>query len=143
MCAEYEYINFGDWIRWSTRDRPSREVDDVPEIFGVQGVYLIGEFRSPPIQRSIEPKCLPQEIIYIGMSKHLDRRLEKSHQAVKKYRRETGDVHCDSLWYCRAYSHWSNISENKAVTAYVLYYERALILEYVRAYGNLPKYNKC
>jgi len=141
--ADYEHIWFDPWKPWHMRYRPSLDFE-VPESFGIFGIYLIAAFQSTPVKKEIEPTSLPKEVVYIGMSSHVDRRLEKSHSAVRKYRRETGDERCENLWYGRAYSSWSNgVSGNiEMARAYIVYYERALILEYTRANEALPKYNR-
>lgn len=141
--ADYEHIGFDPWRPWAHRDRPSQDYE-VPESFGIFGIYLIAEFQNPPKKLEIDTSSLPKEVIYIGMSSHVDRRLEKSHSAVRKYRSETGDEQCRNLWYARAYSEWSNgyAEGARIASAYIAYYERALILEYTRANQQLPKYNR-
>lgn len=141
--TEYKHISFDDWKPWDLRLKLSEEFD-VPEEFGIYGIYLVAEFETAPEVRKITPISIPEEVIYIGMSSHVDRRLEKSHSAIRKYMEESGDSNCEKLWFGRAQSSWTNSQlEGQAVaTAYMAYYERALILEYTRSYGKFPRFNK-
>lgn len=138
-----EYVCFDNWQRWSYRDIPAQNCD-VREDFGIFGIYLLACFPLECMCKDFDPDELPEEIIYIGMSSHVDLRLARSHKAVRKYRVDTGDSSCENLWYVRGYSVWSNSDKNRndMAKAYMSYYERALILKYARAYKVLPKYNQ-
>lgn len=143
MNLNFKDLWFDQWKWWIVRDRPSQDVD-VPADFGMFGIYVLARFVSQPTEKNFDPYGMPKEVLYIGMSSHVDRRLERSHTAVRKYRKETGDDLCKKLWYVRAYSPWNNrsLKQISTATAHVAYYERALILSYVNKYGALPKYNR-
>ncbi|WP_404366764.1 hypothetical protein [Marinobacter sp.] len=141
--VNFEKIFFHDWEKWSHRQIPSHDLD-VPEGFGIYGIYILGSFFGGPDEMVFDPKNIPEEVFYIGMSRHVDQRLAKSHTAVMSYRDATGDHSCQNLWYVKASSEWSGNSYTSGPLAgsYIEFYERALILQYVITHKKLPAHNK-
>jgi len=139
-------VRFNSWYRWSLRPRPSQEFD-VPVNFGILGLYVLGTGEDKP-GAGLAPSGsdLPADIVYIGSSAHVDRRLERWHDAVARYKREFGDDRCSRLWISIWYSDWTNSWEGtgRGVVAQtrLLAYERALIHAYAVQNGRLPALNR-
>ena len=100
---------------------------------------------SPPI--ATDPyKQLQAHVLYIGKSTQVEQRLERTHKAVAKYRVQFDDKHCEKLWFSTWHSDWTSMESDgrrKAVNlASMAYYERAVILAYVRKHGRLPVLNR-
>ena len=134
-------VRFTEWRAWIARDRLGDDFD-VPDYFGLLGVYLL----AAPSPSREQPKHLAPEVIYIGMSGHVTRRVSKTHGMVQRYVAETGDVDGQRLFYSEWSSSWSNSELNtniaKARLAYIQYIERKLIWEYAKQYERVPKYNR-
>lgn len=140
--------NFGftEWRRWSTRARPSQDFD-VPRSFGILGLYLLAVSESDlSATAGTADQYLQQHVIYIGKSTHVEQRLERTHQAVARYRTQFDDNKCKSLWFSVWHSGWSNmqhdISREAIALASIALYERALILDFVQKNGRLPVLNR-
>lgn len=137
-------IAFGNWVAWSARERPS-DCSDVPENFGVFGLYLLGHFpiAAPPAAAW----HLSQGVIYVGSSFNVVRRLSRTHEAVRRYRNHFSDSAC-ALLYCAIWnSPWSAFSTHQAKKSHAEFtslrlLERKLILEYVQQFGHLPALNR-
>ena len=133
-------VNFSTWEKWQCRERLSEEFD-VPEDFGLLGVYLL----ASPQPSDQELHHLAHEVIYIGMSGHVTKRLDKSHKTVRRYRLESGDDGAENLYFSLWPSEWSNWHQNSNIhqtrLAYIRYIERKLIWEYANKYGELPRLN--
>lgn len=143
---EIPHLRFDPWKRWTGRDRPSQEFD-VPESFGILGLYVLAvSHEGPPAgQPAFSSEELPEAIVYVGMSTHVDRRLELAHKAVSRYREDSSDLNCANLWCARWYSDWSNSPGSSDIVvqlATIAVYERALIHAYASKYGRLPKFNR-
>jgi hypothetical protein len=134
-------MRLSKWRAWIARDRLGDDFD-VPHYFGLLGIYIL----ATPSPSQEEPKHLAPEVIYIGMSGHVTRRTDKTHNAVKRYGTETGDADGLHLFYSEWLSPWSNLQLNTNIGrsrfAYIQYIERKLIWEYAERYERLPKYNK-
>ena len=139
-------ISFDAWKKWRDRDRPSAELDGVPSHFGLMGLYLLATAEvDEPSDASAQLVHLHPAVIYIGMSAHVDRRLERWHGAVGAYRRDTGDRMCRHLRYALWQSGWTNSRQREefpVAWATVALYERALLLSFARAHGRLPLLNR-
>lgn len=140
---------FSEWRRWSSRPRPSQSLDVPPE-FGILGLYLLAgldETNSSPSSNNADI-YLQSEVVYIGMSTHVEQRLERTHSGVAQYRKHFNDSRCNNLWFSTWHSDVTNWSlrtrEKESIIAYttVALYERALLLEYAKKYGRLPILNK-
>ena len=133
-------VYFSEWRKWIYRDRLSDDFD-VPDDFGILGIYLL----AAPLPSQDEPRHLAPEVIYIGLSSHVTRRLDKSHEVVQQYRKESGDNEAVNLFYSEWLSPWSNWDQNtnigKSQLAYIQYIERKLIWDYAKKYHELPKFN--
>ena len=70
-------VRFSKWKKWIYRDRLSEEFD-VPDDYGLLGVYLL----AAPLPSDQELYHLAPEVIYIGMSSHVTKRLDKNHVTV-------------------------------------------------------------
>lgn len=138
-------ILFGRWAPWSMRPRPSQDFG-VPKHFGVLGLYILSCGNEIEISMGeVDAFDLPQSVIYVGMSRHVDRRLEVSHAAVTRYRMKTGDNQLHKLQFAIWRSEWSSnayAAVNSVVhqTA-IAFYERAVIHSFVDKYGRLPMLN--
>ncbi|MDW1848885.1 hypothetical protein R7E49_24195, partial [Vibrio sp. Vb2110] len=140
MEHDFEGLYFGDWKPWSSLSN-SWKHQDIPQQFGIYGVYLLATFDSEEKVKPFSPENMPSDIIYIGMSSHIDRRLSSSHKAIKRYRKISGDRALEKLWVIKADSKWNNSRDKIEGQAYVAYWERLLLLNYVRAYKTFPLLN--
>ena len=133
-------VHFSEWKKWIYRDRLSEEFD-VPNDYGLLGVYLL----AAPLPSDQELYHLAPEVIYIGMSSHVTKRLDKSHKAVRQYRDKFGDTRIENLYYTEWLSPWSNWDQNRnigqAQLAFIHYIERKLIWEYAKKHHGLPRLN--
>lgn len=140
---EIPYLLFDDCRKWSSRPRPSQDFD-VPLGFGILGLYVLAASAEEPPPLSTAD--LPKEVVYIGMSRHVDRRLERSHNGVSLYKSTYSDAACTSLWFSVWRSEWSSGAHRFGVDpialATVAVYERAVILAYARKHGELPALNR-
>lgn len=137
---------FSKWWRWRSRSRTSQDLD-VPANFGLLGLYLLAMSESDlSSQASKGESHLQEQVIYIGMSTHVDQRLERTHLGVRRYRKVYGDNQCLKLsfstWHSEATN--SNLQRPAGVVACseVALYERVLLLAYARQHGRLPVLNK-
>ena len=136
MIESVPNIVFGAWQKWAIRDRPSQDFD-VPPNFGLYGLYLLSmaEPNVPPAATDPD-RHLQDHVLYIGKSTQVEQRLERTHRAVAKYRAKFDDKLYTKLWFSTWHS-GSNSMENdksrKALNlASIAFYERAVILAYVR-----------
>src|SRR5207248_3279754 len=98
---------FSDWHSWRFRQRTTEQFD-VPEDFGILGIYLLAcSTDGPPPSSATERHLLPN-VIYIGMSGHVMRRLERGHRAVNRYRTQLKDASGKNLYFCQWNSDWNN-----------------------------------
>ncbi len=129
---------FSDWRRWKYRERTADD-SDVPKDFGVLGLYLLAI--SPSMES--KPSHTDKSIVYIGMSKHVMKRLEKSHDAVKKIKLVHG---LNELYYADFGIDVNNqclhSDKGKVQLAYLRYLERKIIWEYANINNSLPEFNK-
>lgn len=141
---EVPHLQFSTWKSWKSRPRPSSELD-VPSEFGILGIYLLSSWYEGPPTKPPEPKDLPAEMVYVGMSRHIDQRLEQRHSAVVRYRVECSDIACQRLYFATWRSDWSSrsiSSMSPTARARLLLYERALIVLYAEKHGRLPRFNR-
>lgn len=142
---EVPNIYFGGWQRWRARSRPSQDFD-VPADFGCLGLYLFAttETDLSAVENSKE-RHLEEHVVYIGMSTHVEQRLERTHHAIVKYREQFNDDKCNNLWFAIWHSDWTNrehnISRKTVALASIALYERALLLAYATKYGRFPACN--
>jgi hypothetical protein len=133
-------VCFSKWRKYIYRDRLSEE-SDVPDDYGLLGVYLL----ASPLPSDQELYHLAPEVIYIGTSSHVTKRLDKSHKAVCQYKDEFGDNSIENLYYSEWLSPWSNWDQNsnigQAQLAFIHYTERKLIWEYAQKHHRLPRFN--
>lgn len=91
-------------------------------------------------------KYLDESVIYIGMSDHVERRLEQSHNAVKAYKKQSGDLATSNLrftiWYSGASKGPYERKGPVVAAATIAVYERVLLLKYAEKFGRLPRFNK-
>ena len=74
-------IEFSAWVPWHERSRLSRV--DGPWL----GLYFWARFNAPPAPSAKPYPRLPKELIYVGETKHLDKRpLTGSHHRLTHYR---------------------------------------------------------
>jgi hypothetical protein len=114
--------------------------------FGILGLYLLAEADVKPSSgHALKAGELPEEVVYIGMSRHIDRRLEKTHHAVTRYTKSE-NAELSRLWFATWQSEWTNFGLKRkgglVGLATLALYERALILLYAKKYGRLPKLNR-
>lgn len=139
---EVSSLRFWDWQKWDARPRPSRELD-VPKDFGMLGLYLLAASDARPGSTDAPSVAdLPEEVIYIGMSNFVERRVERYHTKVLEYRKSYADESCQKLWFSTWQSEWSNDSPSGTVaSASLAFCERALILAYADKHGHYPALN--
>ena len=106
---------------------------DVPVGFGLLGLYLLAMSESElSTQASKGEQHLQEETVYIGMSTHVEQRLERTHLGVVRYRKLCGDSQRKNLWFSIWHSGASNwgLRQPSGVVACakVAVYERALLL---------------
>jgi hypothetical protein len=141
-------IAFGRWKRWHLRDRPSQNLE-VPVKFGILGLYILATADVDEITDAYYAKqYLHSSVLYIGMSRHVDTRLERTHKAVNRYRAMFNDNECKNLRYAIWYSSWTshgyrvaNDSQSVVANAKLALFERALLLSYAQMHGRLPLFN--
>jgi hypothetical protein len=102
---------------------------------------------KPGNTNSPDPANLPKEIFYIGMSSHVDGRLEKHHKAVAQYKMNAGPGGHQKLWFSTWDAAWTNswprTSPKSIVEAATLAFaERGLILAYALKHGCRPAMNR-
>ena len=63
------------------------------------GLYVLARFDGSVPDAGPSVKCLPKEIIYVGMSKNLNNRpLRGAHHGAKRYQRTHNDPRCSRLY---------------------------------------------
>ncbi|KVC70607.1 hypothetical protein [Burkholderia ubonensis] len=81
-AIEIPAIEFPQWRRWAHRERSSRN-SDVPVSFGLLGIYMLATSDVDAESAIGADRYLDEAVIYIGMSAHVEQRLERSHEAVR------------------------------------------------------------
>lgn len=142
---EIPKLAFNGWRKWSARPRPSQNFE-VPLEFGILGLYLLAEAEGiPGDDLAPNSENLPEEVLYVGMSTHVDRRLERTHNAVTRFADSKG-ANMNNLWFAVWQSEWTNtnLKQSRGIIALatLAVYERALILAYARKFGRLPNLNR-
>ncbi len=138
---------FTEWHRWIARSRPSQNLDVPPE-FGILGLYLLArsDAEAFPAELGTDERHLHSQVVYIGMSTHVEQRLERTHAGVRRYREHFEDSRCKNLWFSVWHSDISNWHLEKpagvVARATIALYERALLLAYAKKHGRLPLLNK-
>lgn len=134
---------FSPWRHWKGRPRPSKQLD-VPVDWGLLGLYLLAsEDALVALDQPGHKRHVASQILYIGMSRHVDRRLEKHHSGVRRYKERYGDADGAKLVFSMWQSSWSNTVENSVHDAALAMYERILLWEFAKANGRLPALNRC
>lgn len=138
-------FRFNQWQRYVDRPRISSD-PEVPLDFGLYGLYLIARSNVDLNETArTAPKYLQSEVIYIGMSSNVERRLELPHAAVKRHRREYVDPNDSQLWVSIWHAGDSEFSasrrQNYVANASLALYERIVILAYIREFGRPPQFN--
>ena len=143
--VEIPTIAFSEWRRWYARSRPSREFD-VPADFGILGLYVLAAADLILVEQPAEERFLQTDVLYIGMSTHVEQRLAYTHKAVSTYRTEFNDQQCSKLWFSSRHSDWNNRDLRKphgaVALATVALYERFLLLSYAGKHGQFPRLNR-
>jgi hypothetical protein len=139
--------DFSGWKSWNLRYRPSEDFD-VPQDFGILGLYILAniETGAVPADSAAGERHLQPSVVYIGMSTHVERRLERTHKGVAAYRKQFNDVKCERLWYSTWHSPWNNsgpLTAQRAIErATIALYERFLLLEFAKKHSALPELNR-
>lgn len=141
---EIPVIEFPQWSQWAHRERPSQNFD-VPVGFGLLGIYLLATSDVDTVSVVGIDRYLDEAVIYIGMSKHVEQRLEGSHDAVKAYKQESGDLGAKHLrftvWHSGATKGPYERKGSAVAAATIAMYERVLLLKYAETFGRLPRFN--
>lgn len=136
----WSHIRFSPWVPWAERDE--KEGLDVP------GVYLLGRFSTRP---RYPARPTDRRVVYMGETHYqtLKVRLRAfNRSAFKEASGHSGGVNCRSLLKRVSpsqlyFSTWFPKGEDDHLrTAVILYVERKLILEFVKANGRPPCCNK-
>jgi hypothetical protein len=142
---EIPAIEFPQWKRWANRERPSLDFD-VPVGFGLLGIYMLATSEVDIGSSPAAAKYLDEAVIYIGMSDHVERRLERSHDAVTEYKKQSGDLAAGNLrftiWHSGASKGPYERKGPVVAAATIAVYERVLLLEYAKKFGRLPRFNR-
>ena len=133
-------MHFSKWCKWENRDRLNDDQNfEIPEDFGLLGIYLLAI--SPNLYEKVNHSS--KEIVYIGMSTNVLKRLDKSHKAVKKIKTDYG---LQNLYYAEHNTGHANTNlendEGRVNLALLHYLERKLIWEYADKNKKLPEYNE-
>ena len=137
-------LHFSAWKPWRHRSLPSQDYE-VPAGFGILGLYLLAHWKDAPPSTRPDAAKLPAEVFYIGMSRHIDQRLEQPHGSVERYKREFEDRARAHLYFSTFSSGWSShshASTDPVQRAELAFYERGVILRYARTHGRLPLFNR-
>ncbi len=145
-------ITFTRWDPWCMRDSTSSDDPfDPPQDFDISGLYLLAHFRNKRQRENNKDSQLHlnPNVVYIGKSKRITRRLEDSrHEKVThEYKRLFNDPMLRYLYYSIWYADWTTFdfakgTLAKALNACLIYLERKLIWEYVKVYDTIPILNK-
>ncbi|KIG11206.1 hypothetical protein BurMR1_1866 [Burkholderia sp. MR1] len=142
---EIPAIGFPRWKKWANRERQSRDLD-VPAGFGLLGIYVLATREVDACLLSETDRHLNEAVIYIGMSDHVERRLEEKHDAVKAYKQQYGDIAAENLrfaiWHSGAAKGQHERKGPVVGAARIAVYERVLLLQYAEKFGRLPRFNK-
>ena len=142
MCDDFTGLYFGNWQKWYDATNNDWKRDDVPEGFGIFGVYLFANLEPDEIEKPFETANMPRSILYIGMSSHIDQRLSSTHQAIEKYLKLEGKNSLEKLYVMKGYTTLTNNIQSRVEgQAYTAYWERLLLLNYVKAYKEFPILN--
>ena len=134
-------VHFTDWRNWIARDRLA-DIKDIPKDFGVLGIYLLAAFESsdPPESESTARHLHP-DVIYIGMSENVTKRVDKHHGAVHRYRQKSMYNKTAKLYCCDWQSQWTNFDKRPPELACIRYIERKLIWEFANMFNRMPEMN--
>ena len=133
-------VRFSPWLKWDER----KQLDCAAQ----GGVYVLARFTDKP---SVKVDLLDERVVYFGVS--CDRTFAirhsefhrcafegalKKHSGGKTYYRKIDPKDGKTLWL----SAFPVVGiEEPLHTAYILYVERKLILEFVQRHGRLPTCN--
>jgi hypothetical protein len=147
--------SFSQWKPWALRD--STTSDDplfrIPKDFDVSGIYLFAHFKNKKQRENNKDGQLHlnPNVVYIGESKGITRRLESSrHEKIRnedEYKKLLNDHSLRCLYFSNCYVGWTtwDFKERdlgRVRKAYLLYLERKLIWEFARTYSNVPILNR-
>ncbi|SAK70302.1 hypothetical protein AWB82_04209 [Caballeronia glebae] len=142
---EISAIEFPHWKKWANRERPSRNFD-VPVGFGLLGIYVLATSEVDAGLSAEADRDLNEAVIYIGMSEHVERRLEQRHDAVDAYKQQSGDIAAENLrftiWHSGAAKGQYERKAPVVAAATIAVYERVLLRQYAEKFGRLPRFNK-
>ena len=140
---DFPVVSFDVWRRFSTRPRLADE-HSVPPDFGILGIYLLSAWESDPAPSEATKRHLSESVIYIGMSTHVMRRLDRHHDAVRRYSAEFNDPERKRLFYSQWESDWTNSDREHIVRnlALLKYIESALIAQYAVQFHRRPALNR-
>jgi hypothetical protein len=143
-AIEIPAIEFPQWRRWAHRERPSWDLD-TPVGFGQLGIYMLATSDVGDDSAIGADRYLAEAVIYIGMSAHVEQRLERSHESVKAYKQQSGDLAADNLrftvWHSGATKGPYERKAPVVEAATIAVYERVLLLKYAEKFGRLPRFN--
>ncbi len=144
-------ISFASWKPWHSRNTTAtHDPFDPPPDFDVSGIYLWAHFKNER-QKKVDNNGqlhLNPNVIYIGQSKKVTRRLEGSrHEKIKEYKAQFEDDELKHLYFSLCYTEWTSWDFQKKDLASVryaclLYLERKLIWEFAKTYSNVPRLNR-
>jgi hypothetical protein len=144
--------SFPRWKPAALRD--STTSDDplfpIPKWFDVSGIYLLAHFKNKRERENNKDGQLHlnPNVVYIGESKEITRRLEGSrHEKIREYKKVFNDHSLKCLYFSECHVGWTtwDFQERDSAMvrkAYLLYLESKLIWEFAKAYSKLPDLNK-
>jgi hypothetical protein len=145
-------ISFGRWEPYYLRGATTSYDPFVglPPEFDVSGIYLWAHFKNKRQKEANKDGNLHlnRNIVYIGKSRKITRRLEGSrHEKVNEYRKQFNDPSLKCLYYSICYTDWTTWDFQKknlgrALNACLLYIERKLIWEFAKTYSDIPILNR-
>ena len=139
---------FEKWISWGHRPKlRDGDIQGVPRRFGLFGLYLLAHAEDGTSLEGAagSDRHLLSNVVYIGMSTHIDQRLS-AHSAVRRYRQRYDDRQCSRLWLSVWHSgttSFADTSSRSIAHTELALLERLLLWQYAHTFKRLPALNRC
>jgi hypothetical protein len=138
---------FTEWKLWAKRESTTDPEGDVPSEFDFAGLYIFACFpEGPETASKPDSRNLIEEVVYIGQSMRITKRLEgKRHEKIETYRTQYRDPDLEYLyfafWEFKTSIDWNIDPDKDIVNAAIQYFERKCIFDYINKFGQLPGLN--
>ncbi len=133
--VKFDRKEFERWVPWKHRSE-HRTVKPRG------GVYLFGHFAKDPKGSNLKQpsrKDLPEQVVYIGSTHHLNDRPLKTHSHLDKFRDVFRDPDLKRLYISVCRFEETNDDLAYVFRPYNVYVEAQLIWEYTKKFGHHPK----